>query len=178
MDGLEILLPPPESAAARILRAFGRSLLLTLAAVLVLLAGALAFDKFVNRAAVPSAFGYSALVVATGSMSGAVEVGDLVIVHRTGDYAVGDIITFLPAGADVTTTHRIIRIEGGKYYTKGDANASEDAAPVSSEQIVGEVVAVVPGIGLFLEWLKTPEGLTFAAVTAALAVAFAAVWRM
>ena len=77
----------------------------------------------------------------------------------------------------MTTTHRIIRIEGGKYYTKGDANASEDTAPVSSEQIVGEVVAVVPGIGLFFEWPKTPEGLTFAGITVALVVAFAAVWR-
>lgn len=178
MDELEILLPPPESGFARVLRALGRAVLLTLAVSLILLAAALAYDRLVNRSAAPSAFGYSALVVATGSMSGTIEVGDLVIVYRSNDYAVGDIITFLPAGADVTTTHRIIRIEGGKYYTKGDANASEDTAPVSSEQIVGEVVAVVPGIGLFFEWLKTPEGLTFAGITVALVVAFAAVWRM
>ena len=67
MDELEILLPPPENEFARILRALGRSVLLTLAAALVLLAGALAYDKIVNRSAAPSAFRHSALVVATGS---------------------------------------------------------------------------------------------------------------
>ena len=175
---MDVLFEPPESGFARVLRALGRAVLLTLAVSLILLAAAVPSDRLVNRSAAPSAFVYSALVVATGSMSGTIEVGDLVIVYRSNDYAVGDIITFLPAGADVTTTHRIIRIEGGKYYTKGDANASEDTAPVSSEQIVGEVVAVVPGIGLFFEWLKTPEGLTFAGITVALVVAFAAVWRM
>ena len=175
---MDVLFEPPESGFARVLRALGRAVLLTLAVSLILLAAALAYDRLVNRSAAPSAFRYSALVGAMGSMSGTIEVGDLVIVYRSNDYAVGDIITFLPAGADVTTTHRIIRIEGGKYYTKGDANASEDTAPVSSEQIVGEVVAVVPGIGLFFEWLKTPEGLTFAGITVALVVAFAAVWRM
>lgn len=175
---MELLYFPPLSEAAQVLRALGRAVLCTLAAMLVLVAGSLLFDKTVNRAAAPSAFGYSALVVATGSMSGTIEIGDLVFIRNTGDYAVGDIITFLPVGATVTTTHRIIRREGGLFYTKGDANNSEDLAPVRPEQIVGEVVAVVPGVGLFFEWLKTPDGLTFAGITVALVIAFAAVWRM
>lgn len=175
---MDVLFEPPESGFVRVLRALGRAVLLTLAVSLILLAAALAYDRLVNRSAAPSAFGYSALVIATGSMSGTIEIGDLIIVHRTGDYEVGDIVTFLPAGADVTTTHRIVRMEGGRFYTKGDANNSEDDSPVLPEQIVGEVVAVVPGVGLFFEWLKTPDGLLFAGVTVALVIAFAAVLRM
>ena len=175
---MDLLFEPPESGFARVLRALGRAVLLTLAVSLILLAAALAYDRLVNRSAAPSAFGYSALVVATGSMSGTIEIGDLIIVHRTGDYEVGDIVTFLPAGAEVTTTHRIVRMEGGRFYTKGDANNSEDDSPVLPEQIVGEVVAVVPGVGLFFEWLKTPDGLLFAGITVALVIAFAAVLKM
>lgn len=175
---MDVLFDPPQSEWERILRSLGRAVVYTVAAFIVIVAAALLYDRAVNRSAAPSAFGYSALVVATGSMSGSIEIGDLVIVQKTGDYRVGDVITFLPAGSDVTTTHRIIRTEGNLYYTKGDANASEDTAPVTRGQIVGEVVAVVPGIGLFFEWLKTPDGLLFAGITVALAVAFVFVLRM
>ena len=44
--------------------------------LLVVMASWLCFDKFVLKHRVPSIFGYSSLMVATGSMSGTIEEGD------------------------------------------------------------------------------------------------------
>ena len=57
------------------------------------------------------------------------------------------------------TTHRIIRIDGQNYYTRGDANGNaEDPRPVTKENILGEVVNVIPGVGLFFRWFAQDFG--------------------
>ena len=53
-------------------------------------------------------FGYTALEVVTGSMSGTIEIGDLVIVELTKDINVGDIIVY--GQDDNLITHRVIEI--------------------------------------------------------------------
>ena len=63
----------------------------------------------------------------------------------------------------------------GKTIKGVKINNSSDFATAFLEK---GLVAVVPGVGLFFEWLKTPDGLTFAGITVALVIAFAAVWRM
>lgn len=133
-------------------------------AILFTLIIAFGYSAFIKKDKVPNIFGYSFLTIATGSMSDALEIGDMIIIKDTADYKVNDIITFLPDGASVTTTHRIVRIEGDKIYTKGDANDSEDGY-IYSNQIVGEVVHVIPKFGLFVEWTKTPTGITFVVLT-------------
>lgn len=60
--------------------------------------------------------------------------------------------------------------EGNRYYTKGDANLSEDPEPVYFKQIVGEVVLTIPKVGIFIEWLKTPSGIISAVAFMALVV--------
>ena len=116
----------------------------------------LAVDKFVLKSPVPSVFGYSALTVKTGSMSGTIEIGDLIIIKDTGDYEIGDIVTFLQKGDSIPTTHRIIDSrEDGSFITKGDANNVQDALPVSKDIILGEVVKVLPEVGLFAERLQS-----------------------
>ena len=72
-------------------------------------------------------------------------------------------ITYFPADESVSVTHRIVRMEGDRFYTKGDANQSEDPAPVSMEQIVGKVAVKLDKVGYFIEWLKSPVGIIFAA---------------
>lgn len=99
-------------------------------ALLVFVAANLAYDKYVKKSAIPSVFGKSVLVIATPSMTGAVDAGDAIIIERSDSYRVGDIITYLPAAEATSVTHRIVRIDGDKYYTKGDANDSEDPDPV------------------------------------------------
>ena len=116
----------------------------------------LAVDKFVLKSPVPSVFGYSALTVKTGSMSGTIEIGDLIIIKDTGEYEIGDIVTFLHEGDTVPTTHRIISMdENGLFITRGDTNNVQDALPVSKDIILGEVVKVLPEVGRFAEWVQS-----------------------
>ena len=106
----------------------------------------------------PTVFGFSAAVVVTGSMSPAIEPGDLVVCCRSEDYAVGDVITFR-SGASLVT-HRIVGDTPDGFTTKGDANNVADADPVPRGAVVGKVVFTVPKLGIFIEKLRTPLGMT------------------
>ena len=106
----------------------------------------------------PTVFGFSAAVVVTGSMSPAIEPGDLVVCRSSADYAVGDVITFR-SGASLVT-HRIVGDTPDGFTTKGDANNVADADPVPRGAVVGKVVFTVPKLGIFIEKLRTPLGMT------------------
>ena len=124
--------------------------------ILCVLVGWLAVQKFVFRSPVPSVFGYATLSVQTGSMSGTIEAGDLVLIKKTNDYEEGDIVTFLHEGEAVPTTHRIIGVAlDGRFITKGDANNTQDSLPVDEAEIFGEVVNVFPKVGLFFNWVQS-----------------------
>ena len=144
-----------------------KSVLTILIVILVFVAAVLSYSAFIKKDRVPSFFGYSLFVIATPSMTGSINAGDAVIVTSDETYEVGDVITYFPVGEDVSVTHRIVAIEGGRYFTKGDANNSKDPAPVDDERIVGKVVRVIPKIGIVIEWIKSPAGIIFVvAITA------------
>ncbi|MCM1284967.1 MAG: signal peptidase I [Bacteroides sp.] len=106
----------------------------------------------------PSIFGYSSAVVMSGSMSGAFEVDDMVVIHEKNDYAVGDIVTY-KTGTNLVT-HRIKEItQDGCYITQGDANNTTDKDPVSKDNVVGCVVTIIPKAGLIISALKSPWGM-------------------
>ena len=152
-----------KNPCRRVFSAIWRLMLILLAAVLAITAGALAYDKFVKKSKIPSVFGYSVLIIASPSMTGAIEAGDAIIIKNSDSYAVGDVITYFPADESYSVTHRIVRTEGDKFYTKGDANPSEDPDPVLIEQIAGKVAVKLNKVGYFIEWLKSPVGIFFAA---------------
>lgn len=102
-------------------------------------------------------FGYSSAVVISGSMSGSIEVNDMVIIHKQDNYAVGDVITFESGNSLVT--HRIVEETENGFVTKGDSNNTVDEEVVFMNQIVGCVVFVIPQIGLLIEYLRTPLGM-------------------
>ena len=141
-------------------------------AIMLIVVGWIAIDKFVVGNPVPSFMGYSVLNIATGSMSGTIEEGDVIIIKKTDDYKIGDIVTYLPETYDrktISTTHRIIRInDDGTIVCKGDANNSEDAE-IKREQIVGEVkidengqpLSVIRNVGIFVDWVKEGGGLIY-----------------
>ena len=147
----------------RVFSAIWRVMLILLAAILAISACTLAYGKFVKNFKIPSVFGYSVLIVASPSMTGAIEAGDAIIIKKSDSYAVGDVITYFPADESFSVTHRIVRMEGDKFYTKGDANQSEDPDPVLIEQIAGKVAVKLDKVGYFIEWLKLPVGMIFAA---------------
>lgn len=152
-----------KNLRGRVFSAIWRVMLILLAAVLAISACTLAYDKFVKKSKIPSVFGYSVLIVASPSMTGAIEAGDAIIIKKSDSYAVGDVITYFPADENFSVTHRIVRMEGDKFYTKGDANQSEDPDPVLIEQIAGKVAVKLDKVGYFIEWLKSPVGMIFAA---------------
>ena len=152
-----------KNPRGRVFSAIWRVMLILLAVILAISACTLAYDKFVKKSKIPSVFGYSMLIVASPSMTGAIEAGDAIIIKNSDSYAVGDVITYFPEDESFSVTHRIVRMEGDKFYTKGDANQSEDSDPVLIEQIVGKVVVKLDKVGYFIEWLKSPVGIIFAA---------------
>lgn len=112
--------------------------------------------------AVPSANSY---VVGSQSMSPAIPAGSLIYVVDTGEYDVGDVVTFERGGA--TITHRIVERTDDGYVTKGDANDRRDA-PISRSQIVGEVVLALPFYGFFFDVAGSPLGYGLLVVVPAL----------
>lgn len=152
-----------KNPRGRVFSAIWRVILILLAAVLAITSGTLAYDKFVKKSKIPSVFGYSMLIIASPSMTGSIEAGDAIIIKNSDSYAVGDVITYFPADESFSVTHRIVRMEGDKFYTKGDANQSEDPDPVLIEQIAGKVAVKLDKVGYFIEWLKSPAGIIFAA---------------
>ena len=75
--------------------------------------------------------------VKTGSMEAKIHVGDYILILKKNHYNIGDVITF--ASNNSYVTHRIVRIDGDKVTTKGDANNTEDET-ISSSNIVGKVI--------------------------------------
>lgn len=106
----------------------------------------------------PTVFGWSWAVVVSGSMSPEIEVDDLVVIHEQEEYTVGEIISYKSGQSLVT--HRIVGQDGQAFQTKGDFNNTVDMNPVSKDNIVGKVVKIVPGVGRYLTFLRTPLGMT------------------
>ncbi len=125
----------------------------------------LGVDKFILKSPVPSFFGYATLSVETGSMAGEINIGDLILIKDTGDYKIGDIITYIHEGDTIPTTHRIIYYtDDGGFITKGDANNTQDTDSVTPDMIFGEVIKVYPKAGLFSKWVREEGWLYIVAV--------------
>ena len=159
----------------RPLKFLGRifSVLLTILLVLLLACNMyLAVSKSVLHNDQPTVFGYTAAVVVSGSMSGTIEIDDMVIIHHQDSYAVGDIITFRSGQSAVT--HRIVGETEQGFITQGDANNAADIAPVAPEQIIGRVEQVIPNIGVLIYYMRSPLGLTCLVLTGVLLIEFPA----
>ncbi len=104
----------------------------------------------------PQFFGFSPLTVASGSMAPSIQVGDMILIKQSTDFAVGDVVTYRKDGTLIT--HKIVSVSGQTVVTQGTANMVSDA-PIQSDQIVGTVVVVVPRLGMIFGFLRTPVGL-------------------
>lgn len=94
-------------------------------------------------------FGYTYFVVKTGSMSGTLEVDDIIIVKLTKEAKINDIITYVNDDGEIIT-HRLVRKVSGKLIAQGDVNNAEDN-PITNDQLVGIVkMAISPSFILKL----------------------------
>jgi len=103
-------------------------------------------------------FRYGALVIATESMTGELNKGDVAIFDQKErqTYSEGQIIVFTEES--YTVIHRIVKIERingeNRYYTQGDANGDVDEGYRTYSDIRGTVKAKVPYFGYPTLWLR------------------------
>lgn len=97
-------------------------------------------------------FRYCAIVIGSGSMTGTINKGDVIIYESNNDkmeIQKGDILIFKDKERKIV--HRIIeiRVVKGKpvYYTKGDANQNPDDGYVTLDNVVGIYKFRIPYIG-------------------------------
>ena len=107
--------------------------------------------------------GFQCYTVISGSMEPAYSVGDLLYVIKTDptDIQVGDPITFVLNEELVVATHRVVRIdsENSRFYTKGDANETEDNDPVHFNNVLGVARFSIPYLGYVASFVQNPPGL-------------------
>ncbi len=94
----------------------------------------------------PSAFGYSSSLVASGSMEPTLSTGDMVICRAQESYALDDVIAYYDEEEEVFILHRIIGSGEDGWITQGDFNPVPDPLPVKKEQIQGKVVYTLPNM--------------------------------
>jgi len=120
----------------------------------------------------PQAFGYTFVVVQTNSMSGTIEVNDLIVGKvvdpETTEIKLDDIVTYKAQiqGVATTKTHRVTKIvtDNGsmtEYETWGD-NREVCPVPDESYRTINDIVSVyqftIPVAGSVLTFLKTKIG--------------------
>jgi signal peptidase len=125
--------------------------------------------------------GFELFAIRGGSMAPAIPLGAAIVAVRTAPDAiqVGDTVT-IRADNGVIYTHRVVDIQerpANRWLrTKGDANATADAAPVPATSVVGVVRWTVPLVGYLMAMLTTPAGLL--SVVAYAVALLAAVWEL
>jgi signal peptidase len=123
--------------------------------------------------------GFRIFNIVSGSMEPQYSVGDLIYVKEVAPETiqVGDVITFVLNEDLVVATHRVVRIDTEKqhFYTKGDANGTEDGSPVHYKNVIGIPQFSIPGLGYVSDFIQHPPGsyITIAAVAVILILAFA-----
>jgi signal peptidase I len=108
---------------------------------------------------VSNVFQFGAYVIATESMTGELNKGDIAVYERYDDgeiVEVGDVIVFKEQNKHVV--HRVVdksNINGEtRYYTKGDANSEMDLGYITDGDIKGVVVLKLPYFGYPTLWLR------------------------
>lgn len=111
--------------------------------------------------------GLEVYTVLSGSMEPTYHTGSVIYVKpcEAEEVQVGDPITFVLNEDLVVATHRVVDKDDveGKFYTKGDANAAADGAPVLYENLIGKPVFSVPYLGYVADYVQNPPG-TYVAV--------------
>ena len=104
-------------------------------------------------------FKYGALVVGSGSMTGTINKGDIIIYENYNEeeqIEKGEIIVFNKDNTRVI--HRVIEVKNTSgeyhYYTKGDANQNMDDGNIQRQDVIGKVKLKIPYIGYLTLWLN------------------------
>lgn len=120
--------------------------------------------SYTDPDSIPSVFGYSPVIVLSGSMSPEFEAGEMIVIQKTDPdtLKVNDVICFM--AEETAITHRIMEVQQQDgsvlYVTKGDANNTEDITPVTPGQVQGKYTGFhIPRLGDFAIWLQSTPGM-------------------
>ncbi|MBE6148966.1 MAG: signal peptidase I [Firmicutes bacterium] len=95
--------------------------------------------------------GFTGFINTGTSMLPDINPGDLIIVYKQKEYYKNDVISYA-SDENYITTHRIIEKLTDSYVTKGDNNTFIDGNEVSSGQIYGKLVLIIPGVNNILNF--------------------------
>jgi signal peptidase I len=107
--------------------------------------------------------GVGTAVVLSSSMEPTLEVNDWVIIRRTNQVDVGDVVVY-QQGRDLII-HRLVAQDGEILYTQGDASKTMDE-PVELSAVKGVMVGRVPYVGALIRFLKKPTGVALVLLAA------------
>jgi len=100
--------------------------------------------------------GWSPVTITSGSMAPTIQPGHVVLYepYAGEDLPDGTVVTFRDRDHDRLVTHRVVGTnDDGTLRTRGDANPSDDPAPVAPGDVVGVGRLVVPSAGLPSLWV-------------------------
>lgn len=113
--------------------------------------------------------------VISPSMEPTYSEGDLIYVKEVDpdSVQVGDPITFVLNEELTVATHRVVAIdsENRQFTTKGDANKTEDTAPVHFNNLIGVPVFAIPLMGYVSAYIQSPPGMYVAIALGAVLLA-------
>ena len=143
-----------SEAPRRRLHKIGKATALGLVSILAFLVG---------LAVLPGVIGFHPVVVLSGSMVPALNVGDVAVTRAAApaELQIGDVITFRAHSGFIT--HRIIGIEesvdGPRFRTQGDANVTPDTELVPASAVVAKLSYRIPRIGFLMSFADTDIGM-------------------
>jgi len=101
--------------------------------------------------------GSSTYAVTSGvSMQPLLYKNDLAIVRAQSTYRVGDVVLYNSAVLGKPVLHRIILVQNGHYYFKGDNNNFVDPGYATRSELVGKLWIHVSELGAAVSWLGQP----------------------
>ena len=119
-------------------------------------------------------YGSAPVVVSSGSMAPALDVGDLVVVepyHGQGIHT-GTVVVFDDQAAGRSTIHRVVKVkDDGTFTTRGDANPTADSTPLELSEVDASGRFLLPRMGLPIVWAQQGRWLLVVLALAGLALA-------
>jgi signal peptidase I len=104
------------------------------------------------------------------SMNPLLYKGDFAVIRSQSTYHVGDVVLYQSQVLHKPVLHRIILIQNGNYFFKGDNNDFVDPGYATRSELIGKLWFHVPHAGEVLGWFGVPAHASLLAAIAALAV--------
>lgn len=158
---------PSRSVGTRIANVLG-GILCIIFIPIILCNTMLIVRSYTDSDHLPMVFGYSPIIVLSGSMYPTFDAGDMIVLEKVDPETieVGDVICyFAEEGKDTAITHRVMDVQTNEdgepvFVTKGDANNTEDRVVVSYESVQGRYTGIaISGLGELALNLQTPIGM-------------------